>query len=65
MTQNLSTINMDKSHIMDKIVDLHKVGMDYKIIGKELSQKATTDVPIFRKVTMTVTPHWRSTYVED
>lgn len=28
--------------VRDKIVDLHKVGMDYKIIIKKLVEKVTT-----------------------
>ncbi len=29
----------------DKIVDLHKAGMDYRTIGKQLGEKATTQGP--------------------
>jgi hypothetical protein len=35
--------------IGDKIVDLHKAGMGYRTIGKQLGEKATTDGTIIRK----------------
>ncbi len=34
----------------DKIVDLHKVGMGYRTIGKQLDEKATTVGTIIRKL---------------
>jgi hypothetical protein len=34
--------------IRDKIVDLHKAGMGYRIIGKQLGEKATTVGAIIR-----------------
>ncbi len=34
---------------MDKIVDLHKAGMGYRTIGKQLGEKATTVGTIIRK----------------
>ncbi len=33
----------------DKIVDLHKAGMGYRTIGKQLGEKATTVGTIIRK----------------
>ncbi len=33
----------------DKIVDLHKAGMGYRIIGQQLGEKATTFGAIIRK----------------
>ncbi len=33
----------------DKIVDLHKAGMGYRTIGKQLGEKATTVGAIIRK----------------
>ncbi len=33
----------------DKIVDLHKAGMSYRTIGKQLGEKATTVGAIIRK----------------
>ncbi|KAL0193245.1 hypothetical protein M9458_011541, partial [Cirrhinus mrigala] len=33
----------------DKIVDLHKAGMGYRTIGKQLDEKATTVGTIIRK----------------
>ncbi len=33
----------------DKIVDLHKTGMSYRTIGKQLGEKATTVGAIIRK----------------
>ncbi len=33
----------------DKIVDLHKAGMGYRTIGKQLGEKATTFGAIIRK----------------
>ncbi len=38
----------------DKIVDLHKAGMVYRTIGKQLGEKATTVSAIIRKWKMTV-----------
>ncbi len=35
--------------VRDKIVDLHKTGMDYKTIAKQLGEKVTTVVAIIRK----------------
>ncbi|KAJ8347599.1 hypothetical protein SKAU_G00261880 [Synaphobranchus kaupii] len=35
--------------VRDKIVDLHKAGMGYKTIGKQLGEKETTVVAIIRK----------------
>ncbi len=35
--------------VRDKIVDLHKAGMDYKTIAKQLSEKVTTVGVIIRK----------------
>ena len=35
--------------IRDKIVDLHKAGMGYRTIGKQLGEKATTVGAIIRK----------------
>ena len=35
--------------IRDKIVDMHKVGMGYRTIGKQLGEKATTVGAIIRK----------------
>ena len=35
--------------IRDKIVDLHKSGMGYRTIGKQLGEKATTVGAIIRK----------------
>ena len=35
--------------IRDKIVDLHNAGMGYRIIGKQLGEKATTVGAIIRK----------------
>ncbi|KAK6314675.1 hypothetical protein J4Q44_G00142040 [Coregonus suidteri] len=35
--------------IRDKIVDLHKAGMGYRTIGKQLGEKATTVAAIIRK----------------
>ncbi len=33
----------------DKIVDLHKAGMGYRTVGKQLGEKATTVGAIIRK----------------
>ncbi len=35
--------------VRDKIVDLHKAGMGYKTISKQLGEKVTTAVAIIRK----------------
>ncbi len=35
--------------VRDKIVDLHKAGMDYKTIAKQLGEKVTTIGAIIRK----------------
>ena len=35
--------------IRDQIVDLHKAGMGYRTIGKQLGEKATTVAAIIRK----------------
>ncbi|KAJ8335496.1 hypothetical protein SKAU_G00388380 [Synaphobranchus kaupii] len=35
--------------IRDKMVDLHKAGMGYRTIGKQLGEKATTVGAIIRK----------------
>ncbi len=35
--------------VRDKIVDLHKAGMDYKTIVKQFSEKVTTVGAIIRK----------------
>uniref|UniRef100_A0AAZ3PA75 Sleeping Beauty transposase HTH domain-containing protein n=1 Tax=Oncorhynchus tshawytscha TaxID=74940 RepID=A0AAZ3PA75_ONCTS len=42
---NLSTMAKTRElckDIRDKIVDLHKAGMGYRTIGKQLGEKATT-----------------------
>ena len=36
-------------NIRDKIVDLHKAGMGYRTIGKQLGEKATPVGAIIRK----------------
>ncbi len=36
-------------YVRDKIVDLHKAGMGYKTIAKQLSEKVTTVGEIIRK----------------
>ncbi len=38
-----------KELFKDTIVDLHKAGMDYRTIGKQLVEKATTVGAIIRK----------------
>ena len=40
--------------IRDKIVDLHKAGMGYMTIGKQLGEKATTVGAIIRKWSITL-----------
>ncbi len=48
----LSTMAKTKelsNDIRDKIVDLHKAGVDYKTIAKQFSKKVTTVGPIIRK----------------
>ncbi len=35
--------------VRDKTVDLHKAGMDYKTIAKQLGEKVTTVGAIIRK----------------
>ncbi len=35
--------------VRDKIVDLHKAGMDYKTIAKQLGEKVTTVGAIIHK----------------
>ncbi|KAJ8364695.1 hypothetical protein SKAU_G00135260 [Synaphobranchus kaupii] len=47
--------------VRDKIVDLHKAGMGYKTIGKQLGEKETTVGAIIRKWTkhkMTINRPW-------
>ena len=51
--------------ISDKIVDLHKTGMGYRTIGKQLGEKATTVGAIIRKwkkfkITLVLGLHGRS-----
>ncbi len=49
---NLSTMGKTKEQskdTRDKIVDLHKAGMGYRTIGKQLGEKATTVGAIIRK----------------
>ncbi len=49
---NLSTMGKTKEQskdTRDKIVDLHKAGMGYRKIGKQLGEKATTVGAIIRK----------------
>ncbi|KAK6320198.1 hypothetical protein J4Q44_G00093050 [Coregonus suidteri] len=49
---NLSTMAKTRElckDIRDKIVDLHKAGMGYRTIGKQLGEKATTVGAIIRK----------------
>ncbi len=49
---NLSTMGKTKElskDTRDKIVDLHKAGMGYRTIGKQLGEKATTVGAIIRK----------------
>jgi len=49
--------------IRDKIVNLHKAGMDYRTIGKQLGEKATTIGTIIKKwkFKMTVNLPWSGT----
>ncbi len=35
--------------VRDKIIDLHKAGMDYKTIAKQFGEKVTTVCAIIRK----------------
>ena len=49
---NLSTMAKTRElckDIRDKIVDLHKAGMGYRTIGKQLGEKTTTVGAIIRK----------------
>ncbi len=51
----ISTMAMAKTKelskdVRDKIVDLHKAGMGYKTITKQLGEKVTTVVAIIRKL---------------
>ncbi|KAI3367637.1 hypothetical protein L3Q82_026474, partial [Scortum barcoo] len=61
---NLSTMGKTKElskDTRDKIVDLHKAGMGYRTIGKQLGEKATTVGAIIRKwkkLKMTVNLPW-------
>src|SRR4029434_6423628 len=51
-TFNLTTMGKTKElnkDVRDKIVDLHKAGMGYKTIGKQLGEKQTTISAIIRK----------------
>src|SRR4029434_9525331 len=51
-TFNLTTMGKTKElteDVRDKIVDLHKAGMGYKTIGKQLGEKQTTIGAIIRK----------------
>src|SRR4029434_4971294 len=51
-TFNLTTMGKTKEltkDVRDKIVDLHKAGMGYKTIGKQLDEKQTTIGAIIRK----------------
>src|SRR4029434_4324323 len=51
-TFNLTTMGKTKEvtkDVRDKIVDLHKAGMGYKTIGKQLGEKQTTIGVIIRK----------------
>src|SRR4029434_5637121 len=50
--RNLTTMGKTKElikDVRDKIVDLHKAGMGYKTIGKQLGEKQTTIGAIIRK----------------
>ena len=54
--------------IRDKIVDLHKAGMGYRTIGKQLGEKATTVGAIIRKwkkFKMTVNLPWSGCSMQD
>ncbi len=44
-----SIMGKTKELFKDTIVDLHKAGMDYRTIGKQLVEKATTVGAIIRK----------------
>ncbi len=44
--------------VRDKIVDLHKAGMDYKTVTKQLGEKQTTVGVIIRKHKITVNLLW-------
>ncbi len=48
-TKELSKDVRDKTVDRDKIVDLHKAGMGYKTIAKQLGEKVTTVGAIIRK----------------
>ncbi len=53
--------------VRDKILDLHKAGMGYKTIAKQLGEKVTTVSAIIRKWKkhkITVNLHARSHLVE-
>ncbi len=52
----------------DKIVDLHKAGMGYRTIGKQLGEKATNVGAIIRKwkkFKMTVNLPWTGAPMQD
>ncbi|CAM4547761.1 unnamed protein product [Leuciscus chuanchicus] len=61
---NLSTMAKTRElckNIRDKIVDLHKAGMGYRTIGKQLGEKATTvgaNIRKWKKFKMTVNLPW-------
>ncbi len=40
--------------IRDKIVDLHKAGMDYKTISKKLGEKETTVIRKWKKYKISI-----------
>ena len=60
---NLSTMGKTRElckDIGDRIVDLHKAGMGYRTIGKQLGEKATTVGAIIRKWKKMTVNHPRS-----
>ncbi len=49
----LSTMAKNKElskEVRDKIVDLHKAGMDYKTIAKQLGEKVTTASAVYSQM---------------
>ncbi len=52
--------------VRDKIVDLHKAGMGYKTIAKQLCEKVTVGAIICKwmkhKITVNLPLHWEHTY---
>ncbi len=46
--------------VRDKIVDLHKAGMDYKTIAKQLGEKVTTVGAIYLQMGKNTVSDWGS-----